>query len=170
MGYQLRAGISAGRIDSDDLGSFEIRGGKFEVDDYETAAALVDEYNVVEWPSDEPGPPAHANAPEDAGPPDDRGPPDDAGPPEDAGRPEDAGPPEDAGRPDEPGEGEGEEEEEDEDDDESEVESKSRDELEDMAYAELQRMAMESDRDDINGRSSMDDIIDAFAESDSEGG
>lgn len=56
MGYTLRAGISTGRIDSDDLGSFEIRDSELEADDYETAAALVDQYGV-EWPDGDPGPP-----------------------------------------------------------------------------------------------------------------
>lgn len=60
MTHQLRAGISTGRIDSD-LGSFEIRDGQVEVDDYDTAAALVERYSVVEWPDGDPG------APDDAG-------------------------------------------------------------------------------------------------------
>lgn len=39
-----------------------------------------------------------------------------------------------------------------------------RDELEDMSYDELRSMASKSDREDVDGRMRMDDIIDAFAE------
>lgn len=65
MGYTLRSGLPAGRID-DDLGSFEIDDGELEVDDYETAAALARRHNV-HWPVGEgdPGPPDAAES-EDA--------------------------------------------------------------------------------------------------------
>ena len=55
MGYSLRAHISTGRIDSDTLGSFEIRDGELEAEDYATALSLVERYNV-EWPDGDPGP------------------------------------------------------------------------------------------------------------------
>lgn len=40
----------------------------------------------------------------------------------------------------------------------------TRDELEDLEYDELSDLAMESDDESINGRSSREDIIDALAE------
>lgn len=55
MGYTLRAQISTGRIDAGDLGSFEIRDGELEAEDYATAATLVERYHV-EWPDGDPGP------------------------------------------------------------------------------------------------------------------
>lgn len=55
MVYALQAQISTGRIDTDDLGSFEIRDGELEAEDYATAATLVERYNVV-WPDGDPGP------------------------------------------------------------------------------------------------------------------
>ena len=55
MSYTLRAHISTGRIDSDDLGSFEIRDGELEAEDYATAATLVERY-TVEWPDGDPDP------------------------------------------------------------------------------------------------------------------
>lgn len=55
MSYTLRAHISTGRIDSDALGSFEIRDSELEVEDYDTAATLVERY-TVEWLDGDPGP------------------------------------------------------------------------------------------------------------------
>jgi hypothetical protein len=55
VSYTLRSGITSGRIDSDALGTFEISDGKLEVDDYETAAALVSQYSV-EWSDEDPKP------------------------------------------------------------------------------------------------------------------
>lgn len=55
MSYTLRSGITAGRIDADGLGSFDIRDGELTVEEYATASALVSQY-CVEWPGDDPGP------------------------------------------------------------------------------------------------------------------
>lgn len=64
MSYELRAGITAGRIDAGDLGTFDVESHTLEVDDYDTAVALVDRY-AVEWPDGGSDPPDDAPEPED---------------------------------------------------------------------------------------------------------
>ena len=79
--YRLQAGVLVGTIDDEEYGTVDIRGGKCDVADYETAAALVRRYTILEWPDDDPGPPEHAGGGRGRGqgPPDDRqGPPDHA--------------------------------------------------------------------------------------------
>ena len=46
--------VAVGRIDTDDLGSHDIRDGQIGVDDDETARALVDRYRHVSWESEPP--------------------------------------------------------------------------------------------------------------------
>lgn len=57
MGYTLRSGHTTGRVDNE-LGSFPIRGGTLECDDYETASSLVARYGHLSWPDGDPGEPA----------------------------------------------------------------------------------------------------------------
>lgn len=52
---------------------------------------------------------------------------------------------------------------EDADDDDVGHETYSREDLEAMEYGDLQRLASEGDHPDVDGRSSMDDIIAAYA-------
>lgn len=63
MTYELRAGITTGRIDAGDLGTFSIESHTLEVDDYDVAQKLVRRH-AVEWPNGDPGPPPEENASE----------------------------------------------------------------------------------------------------------
>lgn len=102
--YRLQAGVLVGEIDDEEYGTVEIRGGKCDVADYETAAALVRRYTILEWPDDDPGPPEHA------GPPDDK----DAGPDQGKGQ----GPPDHAN---DGGDGESDEDDESDEDEDEDV-------------------------------------------------
>lgn len=54
--YRLRTGITAGRIDDPDHGTFEVRDSTITVEDYDIASTLVNRY-TVEWEGEDPGPP-----------------------------------------------------------------------------------------------------------------
>lgn len=46
--------VTVGRLDDDDHGSHDIRDGRIEVDDTETARALYERYRMLSWHGDEP--------------------------------------------------------------------------------------------------------------------
>lgn len=57
MTHELtHAVVAAGTINDDDLGSHDIRDGRMEVEDEETARALVARYRAVEWAAGPPEP------------------------------------------------------------------------------------------------------------------
>jgi hypothetical protein len=63
--YRLRAGITTGRIDTDDLGSVTIEDGECVVEDFVRAVAFVNRYTVLDWADGTPDPPAVAVVDED---------------------------------------------------------------------------------------------------------
>lgn len=65
MTYTLRAGPKTGRIDDEDLGSFEIEDSQIEVDEYDVAERLIERYSV-EWYDGDPGPPRESSDDSDA--------------------------------------------------------------------------------------------------------
>lgn len=57
MSYTLRSGLTAGSVDHPEHGEFEIADGSVEVDGYETASDLVDEFGSLAWADADPGQP-----------------------------------------------------------------------------------------------------------------
>lgn len=57
VGYTLRSGLQSGRIDAGEYGEHAITDSSLDVEDYDTAAALVERFGHLYWPGGDPGGP-----------------------------------------------------------------------------------------------------------------